>query len=706
MSPRKKGRTYGKYSRALELFFALMCRRDGATLKDLQKNVEEYHEEYAKADTVTVKLKRAFDRDRNLLREIGCEVTLVPTCAGEAPKYRIDREHTFLPTTLSGGQDGNRPVPLPSSVSAEVIGLLESAVLRLEAEGDVHLTAAAGRVLQKLAGPVARITLQRETAVERAARKRESGALMALIEAHESRKAISFDYHSPYREVHTQRTVHPYGLFRQNGQLYLVCADQLRNEMRKLRVDRIHSHKVNRENPRRADYTVPSSFDIKAYSIPNNPWEMGSSSPQSVTVRLAVCNGATLPMAQRGTPQDDHQLQWSYTVCDVNTFCKWTLAYAGEIMVETPEEVVDAWQTLALDTLALYLRPPVHQAAPPRKRARKARPSERLLGSAADQLSRMLMMIQLFGDGKPRSRQEIADRLGVPPKQVKHDLDSLLRRPADVAGMQPSYWIFEGDNEDVWEIGVIDLIFREIRAPLMLSWYEVGAMDLGLRLLQDELLAEDLVHWTAARQLIRSLRGVAPRSDLAGAESALMEPGGDARRDPRTEQLMLRLVQAIRQRQVIRMNYMARHDAKPYVREVHPYRLVEQRGVLYLEAWCLREGKWKLYLLERLHEVMETGETFKRDPDYRPSNDQWQKTLAKAPQQLVVRYTGQAARLEAEYEGVGVEADGSLTWRYPLADEAWGIRKVLHYGPEAEALAPESVREGIRTRLRAVLGEA
>ena len=184
------------------------------------------------------------------------------------------------------------------------------------------------------------------------------------------------------------------------------------------------------------------------------------------------------------------------------------------------------------------------------------------------------------------------------------------------------------------------------------------------------------------------------------------QTGGDLRRDPRIEHNTVRLMEAIQQRHVVTLHYMARQATRPSPRDFHPYRLIDQVGLVYLEAWCVRDAKWKLYLLDRMYGIESRGDTFKRDPDYRPSNDQWQKTLAKAPQQLVVRYTGQAARLEAEHEGVGVEADGSLTWRYPLADEAWGIRKVLQYGPEAEALAPESVREGIRTRLRSVLGEA
>ena len=36
---------------------------------------------------------------------------------------------------------------------------------------------------------------------------------------------------------------------------------------------------------------------------------------------------------------------------------------------------------------------------------------------------------------------------------------------------------------------------------------------------------------------------------------------------------------------------------------------------------------------------------------------------------------------------------------YPLADTHWAVRYVLQYGPQAEVLAPESLRKQVAERL-------
>jgi predicted DNA-binding transcriptional regulator YafY len=53
----------------------------------------------------------------------------------------------------------------------------------------------------------------------------------------------------------------------------------------------------------------------------------------------------------------------------------------------------------------------------------------------------------------------------------------------------------------------------------------------------------------------------------------------------------------------------------------------------------------------------------------------------------------------AEREGVRPAEDGSLTLEHPVADESWAVRHVLQYGPDAEVLAPDSIRTLLRERL-------
>ena len=74
--------------------------------------------------------------------------------------------------------------------------------------------------------------------------------------------------------------------------------------------------------------------------------------------------------------------------------------------------------------------------------------------------------------------------------------------------------------------------------------------------------------------------------------------------------------------------------------------------------------------------------------------------VSPSAERLVVRYSPRIARWIAEREEGELEADGSFVVSHPLADDAWAVRHVLQYGPEAEVLEPARVREKLVATLR------
>ena len=72
---------------------------------------------------------------------------------------------------------------------------------------------------------------------------------------------------------------------------------------------------------------------------------------------------------------------------------------------------------------------------------------------------------------------------------------------------------------------------------------------------------------------------------------------------------------------------------------------------------------------------------------------------------MTVRYSPRVARWMAEREEATLAADGSLTIAHPLADDAWAVRHVLQYGPDAEVLEPASIRETIVAHLERASSE-
>ena len=68
---------------------------------------------------------------------------------------------------------------------------------------------------------------------------------------------------------------------------------------------------------------------------------------------------------------------------------------------------------------------------------------------------------------------------------------------------------------------------------------------------------------------------------------------------------------------------------------------------------------------------------------------------AESSDEITVRYSPRIARWIAEREDGEYEPDGSFVVRHPLADLNWGVRHVLQYGADAEALNPPPLRRAI-----------
>ena len=79
--------------------------------------------------------------------------------------------------------------------------------------------------------------------------------------------------------------------------------------------------------------------------------------------------------------------------------------------------------------------------------------------------------------------------------------------------------------------------------------------------------------------------------------------------------------------------------------------------------------------------------------------------LVPAAFPTVIAATGPRAVVDLVGRGAFAvtRVDGAVTVEYPLGDEDWAVRHVLQYGPDAEVVAPDSVRESVQDRLVGIL---
>jgi len=143
-------------------------------------------------------------------------------------------------------------------------------------------------------------------------------------------------------------------------------------------------------------------------------------------------------------------------------------------------------------------------------------------------------------------------------------------------------------------------------------------------------------------------------------------------------------------------------------RVVHPYAVLPLRGKWFLVAHCERSGSLRFFRVDRIHEMDRLSESFER-----PEGLDLDALVAggrgfgsESAERLVVRYSPRVARWIAEREPGDAEQDGSFVVSHPLADDAWAVRHVLQYGPDAEVLAPARVRARVIATLTAMARSA
>lgn len=312
-------------------------------------------------------------------------------------------------------------------------------------------------------------------------------------------------------------------------------------------------------------------------------------------------------------------------------------------------------------------------------------------GTAAEQLRRVLQLVPELADGEEHPIDAVAARLGVTRKVLWDDLVSLTNRFDEPAAFVEGVTV-------AWDDHDVRVRTRHLLRPMRLTMRELCALELGLAMLRRERSPDE---WNAIDRALERLRGVITRVPAderwVGVQHAEVASAGDVH--------LPVLRSAIRERRKLEITYRASGEAGATTRHVCPYSLVFAQGMWYVVAFCDESAGLRFYRLDRIESVDRAGdERFEIPADFSietvVSGDR--VFHAESPRTMTVRYSPRIARWIAEREGKVLAADGSLTLEHPLADDAWAVRHVLQYGPDAEVLEPESLRAEIASRLSAL----
>jgi len=296
-----------RLERLINLVAALLDAERPLTADELHQRLPGY------AATETA-FRRAFERDKDVLREMGVPLVLeaIDPMQPGLEGYRIPKDEYYL----------EDPGLEPDELAA--LHLAASAV-ELEGTGGVE-------ALWKLGGWVAEEGPPPATAALPGAVH-----LSPAFAAISRRQPVTFIYRGE------ERRVDPWRLAFRNGHWYLLGRDHDRDGERNFRLDRVDSEIVPDETA--APFVPPGGA-----SAPASPWQMGDEAP--VRARLAVdADHAGWAVGQVGADAvesraDDGSVVLGVTVTNRSAFRSFVLGFLDHAEVLDPPELRDeltAW---------------------------------------------------------------------------------------------------------------------------------------------------------------------------------------------------------------------------------------------------------------------------------------------------------------------------------------------------------------------------
>lgn len=313
---------------------------------------------------------------------------------------------------------------------------------------------------------------------------------------------------------------------------------------------------------------------------------------------------------------------------------------------------------------------------------------------AADRLDRILYALpRALREGGVRLA-DLAAELGVDEARMLDDIAVVTER----AYTHPAGWVsdlemyVDGGRVEAWTSGQFD-------RPVRFSPREALALALGLRLLSAGM---DAVRRRSVRELAGRLDAALTAFPAEPLTAGIALDGGD----PHGNGALAALRDAIAEGRRCRIRYLKAGGPEPETREVAPYALVLASGRWYVVGHSAESDAVRVFRLDRALEIELTDEPYSIPDDFDP-RDYLEGGIVFRPgeeRKAVVRYSPRIARWFAEREEVEELSDGSVVVRRTVADPEWIVRHVLSYGPDAELLEPDDLREAVLERVKEMKG--
>lgn len=149
---------------------------------------------------------------------------------------------------------------------------------------------------------------------------------------------------------------------------------------------------------------------------------------------------------------------------------------------------------------------------------------------------------------------------------------------------------------------------------------------------------------------------------------------------------------AIEQRQLVSFLYYSPREESS--RTIEPYLLVFQWSSWYVWGYCLNKKDFRLFKLNRLHDLKAAGETFlpREVPAFNPAPERIFPVTIQAEARFDPSVKWRLVE-EFGFESFVEEPEGTLLFRFGFADKENLFSWILGFGDTAELLSPASLRQ-------------
>jgi proteasome accessory factor BC len=665
-----------KLVRQLSLVAYLMAERRASSARDVKQAVEGY------SDMSDEAFARRFYADRTELLALGVPIESQRDEFTGEELYTLRQESYFLP---------------PLHLSDEELAALSTAVYLLE--GQFAYAEPLRLALQNLA--LGRPNPSRDAAPDVTLSLLGSGytgevaaRLQKLETAVSKQRTVVFPYWTIHSDSEAQRTVDPYSLYLLGGQWYMVGRDHDRDAIRTFRLSRMRGD-VRFATRRERDFRTPPEFDATAWRD-RAPWQLGDAtetatlwvSPQAAwMVERAVGRHGTVDV------HPDRSITFTTPYADARALAQWLVALDGQAAPLDPPELVRELEA-GLERVASEHEgsPPPH-AAPIAMVDHEPATSGPIRGESPVAPERFAVLQALLADllagcGDARRAQVDAEPVKRRFKLSDAELEEHINLLNLVNFGGGCYAVYAELSEDHSTIDVEkELYGEEFRRPARLSPLEAKALMLALDLVGPLVAADAHTTLAAVREKVEAAFGRYETRETPTPQHGALD-----------EDVLSVLGDAIRDRRLVRLEYLSRDGDEVTERVVEPHALRGVRGDWYADTYDRTRDGERTFRVDRVRSATLMDERFERRSELA---EHLSGDLPGALGTASVWFSPSVARWELESRPDTARlADGSAVASVPYGSERWLAGELCRYLGEAVLLEPEPLRERVARRAR------